>query len=151
MTLPDPNPQKPPGSPAMPDDGRFFGKESTHGMSFFCQKVAASSLLGEDGVCLRFSQKVPFAQWQDALNDPKVKTAIARRLYRMAQGNFGDCKPCRDGIWELRINLGPGYRVYYAMDGKTVVLLLCAGSKRTQQADIVRACEYWNDWKTRKH
>jgi len=62
---------------------------------------------------------------------------------------WGDCKPCQNGVWELRIDLGPGYRVYYAQAGQTVVLLLCAGSKRTQQADIDRACEYWRDWQSR--
>jgi len=96
------------------------------------------------------SGKIPFAQWQDALRDRKVKTAIARRLYRVAQGHFGDCKPCRDGVWEMRIDLGSGYRVYYALAGKTVVLLLCGGNKRTQQADISKACEYWHDWQIRQ-
>jgi len=95
------------------------------------------------------SGKVPFAQWQNALRDHKAKAAVARRLYRLAQGIFGDHKYCRDGVWELRIDLGPGYRVYYALAEKTLVLLLCAGDKRTQQTDITRACNYWHDWKTR--
>jgi len=93
--------------------------------------------------------RIPFARWHDALRDHKLKAAIARRLYRMAQGHFGDCKPCQNGVWELRIDLGPGYRVYYAQAGQTVVLLLCGGSKRTQQADIDKACEYWQDWQSR--
>jgi len=96
------------------------------------------------------SAKVPFVEWQDALRDPIAKKAIARRLYRLAQGHFGDHKYCQDGVWELRIDLGPGYRVYYALEGKTVVLLLCAGDKRSQQADIARACDYWHDWQTRQ-
>ena len=78
-----------------------------------------------------------FADWRD-----KVKFAI----YRAALGNFGDHKPCREGVWELRIDLGPGYRVYYAQAGQTVVLLLCGGIKRSQDADISKACEYWKDW-----
>jgi len=61
----------------------------------------------------------------------------------MALGNFGDCKPCQNGVWELRIDVGPGYRVYYARVGKTVLLLLCGGDKRMQQADITKACMYW--------
>jgi len=93
--------------------------------------------------------KVPFAQWQDALRDHTVKTAVARRLYRMAQGNFGDCKPCQDGVWELRIDLGPGWRVYYARDGHAVILLLCGGAKRTQSTDIAKARAYWLDWQNR--
>jgi putative addiction module killer protein len=64
-------------------------------------------------------------------------------------GNFGDHKFCRDGVWELRIDVGPGYRVYYAVAGSQVVLLLCGGDKRTQGADINRACEYWQDWQGR--
>jgi len=93
---------------------------------------------------------VPFAQWHDALRDYRAKTAITRRLFRITQGNFGDCKPCQDGVWELRIDFGPGYRVYYARYAQEVVLLLCGGDKRTQQADIVRACAYWHDWQVRR-
>ena len=60
---------------------------------------------------------------------------IQRRIDRVANGNFGDHRFCRDGVWELRIDYGPGYRVYYARAGETVVLLLCGGSKRSQSAD----------------
>jgi len=68
----------------------------------------------------------------------------------LEQGNFGDFKPCREGVHELRVDIGPGYRVYYAQAGKTIVLLLNGGTKKTQSADIARACEYWRDWQTRK-
>jgi len=85
----------------------------------------------------------PFAQWYDELRERKVKQAIDRRLLRVALGNFGDCKPCRGGVWEMRIDFGPGYRVYYARHGQSVVLLLSGGGKRTQQTDISKACEYW--------
>jgi len=85
----------------------------------------------------------PFADWYDRLKDRKVKQAIDRRLNRIALGNFGDCKPCQDGVWELRIDTGPGWRVYYAIAGKTVLLLLCGGNKRTQKPGIDRACAYW--------
>jgi len=88
----------------------------------------------------------PFAQWYDGLRERKVKQAIDRRLNRMALGNFGDCKPCRDGVWEMRIDFGPGFRVYYARHGQAVVLLLAGGDKRTQQADISTACEYWQQF-----
>jgi putative addiction module killer protein len=64
----------------------------------------------------------------------------------MELGYFGDHKFCRGGVWELRIDVGPGYRVYYAMAGAQVVLLLSGGDKQTQDADIDRACEYWLDW-----
>jgi putative addiction module killer protein len=64
-------------------------------------------------------------------------------------GNFGDCKAVGGGVWELRIDHGPGYRVYYAMIGQACVLLLCGGDKRRQAADIARAVEYLRDYKQR--
>jgi putative addiction module killer protein len=90
-----------------------------------------------------------FLEWQLSLRDTKARIAIDRRINRIELGNFGDHKFCRDGVWELRIDVGPGYRVYYAMAGTQVVLLLCAGDKRTQDAEIARACEYWQDWQRR--
>ena len=87
-----------------------------------------------------------FEDWRDKVKDSKAKIAIDRRIYRAELGNFGDHKPCREGVWELRIDVGPGYRVYYARAGQTVVLLLCGGIKRSQDADISKACEYWKDW-----
>ena len=80
------------------------------------------------------------------MKDSKAKIAIDRRIYRAELGNFGDHKPCREGVWELRIDTGPGYRVYYARARRTVVLLLCGNIKRSQDGDISKACEYWKDW-----
>jgi len=91
----------------------------------------------------------PIADWLRDMRDAQAKIAIIRRLNRLEQGNFGDFKPLRDGVHELRIDVGPGYRVYYARAGKVVMLLLCGGSKRTQNTDIDRACEYWRDWQNR--
>ncbi len=87
-----------------------------------------------------------FADWRDTLKDNKAKIAIDRRIFRAELGNFGDHKPCREGVWELRIDVGPGYRVYYAQAGQTLILLLCGGTKRSQDADISEACEFWKDW-----
>ena len=67
----------------------------------------------------------------------------------MRLGNLGDHKFCRDGVWELRVDVGPGYRVYYAQAGQTLVLLLLGGDKRTQSADIDRAVDHWQDWNRR--
>lgn len=64
-------------------------------------------------------------------------------------GNFGDCKPVGEGVWELRVDWGPGYRVYYAIVGAEVVLLLCGGDKRKQAADIRRAAEFLKDYRRR--
>ena len=83
------------------------------------------------------------------MRDTKAKGAILRRIDRMRNGNFGDCKPLRDGVFELRIDIGPGYRVYYAKAGLTIVLLLSGGDKRTQKTDIEKACKYWQDWQKR--
>jgi len=85
------------------------------------------------------------------MGDGMAKIQIVKRLNRLLIGNFGDYKFCREGVWELRIDFGPGYRVYYAVVGTTVVLLLCGGDKRTQARDIDRACEYLRDWQNRAH
>jgi putative addiction module killer protein len=91
------------------------------------------------------------AQWLRRLKDTTAKVAIARRSNRIEQGNFGDHKFCRDGVWELRVDVGAGYRVYYAMDGGKVVLLLCGGDKKTQDRDIEQACAFWQDWQRRSN
>jgi len=87
-----------------------------------------------------------YVDWLEKLRDTTAKIAVVRRVTRIELGNFGDHKFCRDGVSELRIDVGAGYRVYYAIAGKQVVLLLCGGDKRTQGADIDRACEYWQNW-----
>jgi len=88
----------------------------------------------------------PYLEWLRKLRDPEAKVAVTRRVNRIELGNFGDHKPCREGVWELRIDQGPGYRVYYARSGTAIILLLNAGDKRTQDADIDRAIDYWRDW-----
>jgi putative addiction module killer protein len=90
-----------------------------------------------------------FSRWLDDLADEKAAAKIAVRIDRMAAGNFGDCRSLREGVCELRIDWGPGYRVYYAMATRECVLLLCGGDKRKQSGDIARAIEYWQDYKKR--
>lgn len=90
-----------------------------------------------------------YLAWLKLLRDPIAKIQIVKRVNRVELGNFGDHKFCRDGVWELRIDTGAGYRVYYAQSGKQVVLLLCGGDKRTQTADIDQAVKYWEDWQRR--
>ena len=92
-----------------------------------------------------------YMQWQTQLRDTKARIAIDRRINRIELGNFGDHKFCKDGVWELRVDVGPGYRVYYAIAGTQIILLLCGGDKRTQSADINRACAYWQDWQRRNN
>jgi putative addiction module killer protein len=90
-----------------------------------------------------------YIDWLRKLRDTTARIAIDRRVNRVELGNFGDHRFCRDGVWELRIDAGPGYRVYYAVAGRELVLLMCGGDKRTQATDIDRACEYWQDWQRR--
>jgi putative addiction module killer protein len=90
-----------------------------------------------------------FGHWLAELTDARARAKIAARIDRLAAGNFGDCKPIRQGVWELRIDWGPGYRVYYGMLERTCVLLLCGGDKRKQSADINRAIDCWTDFKER--
>ena len=90
-----------------------------------------------------------FMEWRRKLRDTTARISVDRRINRIELGNFGDHRFCRDGVWELRIDVGQGYRVYYAVAGNKVVLLLCGGDKRTQDVDIDRACEYWMDWQRR--
>jgi len=87
-----------------------------------------------------------FDEWLSALADARAQAKIATRINRLAAGNFGDCKPLRHGVCELRNDWGPGYRVYYVMLGRVCVLLLCGGDKRKQPADIDRALEYLSDY-----
>ncbi len=94
--------------------------------------------------------KKPFVTWISKLKDVKGRGVIKARINRLRLGNFGDCKPVGDGVWELRIDFGPGYRVYYGQTGKQLVLLLCGGDKDTQSADITTAKRYWADYKLRE-
>jgi putative addiction module killer protein len=90
-----------------------------------------------------------FGEWLGKVKDTRSQAKIAIRIDRVALGNLGDCKPLRDGVCELRIDWGPGYRVYYAMLGKNCLLLLAGGDKRKQSSDIERAIAYLNDYKKR--
>jgi len=77
-----------------------------------------------------------FAEWLDSLRDIRARARIMVRIERLAFGNHGDAKPVGDGVSELRINYGPGYRVYYKQQGGQLVILLAGGDKRTQSKDI---------------
>jgi putative addiction module killer protein len=91
----------------------------------------------------------PFAEWFKALADRQAQARIQRRLDRLERGLLGDVEFCGEGVWELRIDWGPGYRVYYARSGRQVILLLLGGDKRKQDADIKQAKEHWHDYQKR--
>ena len=92
-----------------------------------------------------------FAVWLRELGDRQVQARIMARLNRVRLGNFGDCKAVGEGVLELRMPFGPGYRVYFAREGEAVVLLLCGGDKDSQQRDIERAKSCWQDYRNRNH
>jgi putative addiction module killer protein len=94
--------------------------------------------------------KSPFAKWFIRLN-PVTAARIDKYLRRMAQGNFGDSKSVGSGVQELRIDYGPGFRVYYGRDGECLVILLGGGSKRSQAKDIAEAKARWMRYKKERN
>jgi len=96
------------------------------------------------------SGKDVVGEWLSKL-EPNARARIVTRIDRLSLGNFGDSKSLRAGVSELRIDWGPGYRLYYGMVGRTCVILLCGGDKRKQTSDIERAIEYFEDFKQREH
>ncbi len=88
-----------------------------------------------------------FERWLMGLKDRQARLRVLSRVDRLSEGNPGDVKPVGSGISELRIDFGPGYRVYFMKHGLLVIVLLAGGDKRTQQADIKRAIKIAKDWK----
>lgn len=88
-----------------------------------------------------------FERWLLGLKDRLARLRVQARIDRLAAGNPGDVKPLREGLSELRIDYGPGYRVYFIQRGPVVIVLLAGGDKRTQDADIKRALDIAKDWK----
>lgn len=87
----------------------------------------------------------PFTNWFNSLRDVQGRKRIGVRLRRLEQGNYGDCEPIGEGISELRMFFGPGYRVYFGEEGDNIVLLLCGGDKSSQTQDIEAAKAYWKE------
>lgn len=92
--------------------------------------------------------RCPYLDWYNSL-DNSIKPQIARRLIRVVEGNYGDCKKLNTELSELRFNIGSGYRIYYSEYENYIVVLLCAGNKSTQQKDIKNANKYIKDYKER--
>ena len=91
----------------------------------------------------------PFAEWFDGL-DSVTAARVDRYIRRLESGNFGAAKVLGDGVSELRLDFGPGYRVYFGRDGKTIIILLGGGSKRRQDADIAAAVARWRRYQQAK-
>ena len=93
--------------------------------------------------------KSPYARWFDRLN-VAAAVKVATAVHRMELGNFSNVKGVGTGVFELRINVGPGYRIYFGKDGNQLVILLAGGTKKRQSADIAAAKANWRDYKNRK-
>ncbi|WP_296000565.1 type II toxin-antitoxin system RelE/ParE family toxin [Rugamonas sp.] len=90
-----------------------------------------------------------YQEWLNSLRDRQAKIAVIRRVARLETGLAGDRKSVRGGILELRVDVGAGYRIYYAFVDRTVILLTCGGNKQTQDHDVNLAIEILRDWKKR--
>ncbi|OZI30618.1 addiction module antitoxin RelB [Bordetella genomosp. 10] len=96
---------------------------------------------------LKLRETEVFASWLERLRDPLAKSHVIRRLARARMGNFGDVAPVGEGISEMRIHEGAGYRVYYTRENDVVYLLLCGGDKKSQTRDIAAAKRLWGELK----
>ena len=89
----------------------------------------------------------PYRSWIDSLKDKKGQQRIRARIRRLGEGLYGDCDSVGEGVSELRMFFGPGYRVYFGEDADNIVILLCGGDKDSQSQDIKNAKEYWKGYK----
>lgn len=94
--------------------------------------------------------KCPFDKWLNKLADTKAQVTIDLRLERIKMENFGQCKPVGSSVYELKIDFGPGYLIYFGKIGLEIILLLCAGNKQSQKKDIENAKKYFKEFKTQE-
>jgi putative addiction module killer protein len=94
----------------------------------------------------------PFADWLASFRDLRARARIEQRISRLMKGNFGDCKPLKNasGVHELRLDFGPGYRVYFGIEERVILLLLTGGDKSSQDKDIRKAINYWHEYQRRR-
>ncbi|HEO9725951.1 TPA: type II toxin-antitoxin system RelE/ParE family toxin [Klebsiella aerogenes] len=95
---------------------------------------------------IELKQTATFAKWESRLRDKRARTIIASRLMRLAEGLPGDVEPVGEGVSELRIHYGPGYRVYFQQRGNLLIVLLCGGDKGSQTRDIAAAKKLAKEW-----
>ena len=91
--------------------------------------------------------RTPFKEWFERVPDQKTQDRVQRRLDRVELGNFGDCRPVGGGVSELRLDFGPGYRIYFCELDNTIILLLSGGDKSSQRRDILLAKTYWQEYR----
>jgi putative addiction module killer protein len=101
-------------------------------------------------IYLTRADRSPFEEWFDGLSDERARDRILARIARLRLGNPGDWKKVGSGVFEMRIDYGPGYRLYFGQEGSQMVILLIGGDKSTQARDIKRAKEYWHEYKQNK-
>lgn len=99
---------------------------------------------------VRENGRVPFTEWLSSLKNPVLRAHVLTRLSQAADGNFGDFASVGQGVMELRIDKGPGYRVYYGLAGDALIVLLAGGDKGSQKRDAQKARRYWKEWKGRQ-
>ena len=92
----------------------------------------------------------PFREWIVSLKDMKTRAGIRMRVNRLRLGSFGDCRFLGNGVYELKIDFGPGYRIYLGRESDVILILLCGGDKKTQKKDIVKAKQLWQDYVRRR-
>jgi putative addiction module killer protein len=97
-------------------------------------------------VYARENGKEPFTDWLYGLRDVMGRKRILARVSRLQQGHYGDCEPVGEGVTELRLFFGPGYRVYFGEQDNTLIVLLCGGDKASQDHDIEQAKMYWKEY-----
>ena len=94
-------------------------------------------------------EREPFSEWINGL-PTNIRARVFAKIDRIATGNLGDCKSVGEGVFEFRLNFGPGYRIYFGKIGKRIVLLLFGGDKSSQKGDIKKAKNYWKDYVRRE-
>jgi putative addiction module killer protein len=94
--------------------------------------------------------KIPFRDWFNGIQDRFTREIVATRLQRVKKGLLGDSKSVGFGVCELKVDYGPGHRVYFGQDGNKIIILLCGGDKSSQSRDILKAIEYWMDYRGNK-
>lgn len=90
--------------------------------------------------------KCPYKEWFDSLNDVSTQQIIDARLTRVERGLLGECNFIGNGVIELKFRFGAGYRIYFGRQGRRLIILLCGGDKSSQNKDIKKALEYWEDY-----